>query len=171
MAARLISWRGPVITIALGANLPSSAGSPEQTLRAALARLEALGLRIVSVSSLYETPAWPDASDPPFVNAVASVKTDLQPVELLALLHGVETDFGRMRSVPNAPRTLDIDVIDYDGRVTSDGLILPHPRLAARAFVLVPLAEIAPGWTHPVTGQGVGALLATLADRDVPKRL
>ena len=68
MAARLISWRGPVITIALGANLPSAAGSPEQTLRAALARLEALGLRVLSVSSFYETPAWPDASDPPFVN-------------------------------------------------------------------------------------------------------
>jgi 2-amino-4-hydroxy-6-hydroxymethyldihydropteridine diphosphokinase len=160
-----------VITIALGANLPSPARCPEQTLRAALARLEALGLRIVSVSSFYETPAWPDASDPPFVNAVASVETDLQPVELLALLHGVETDFGRMRSVPNAPRTLDIDLIDHNGQVMTGALNLPHPRLESRAFVLVPLAEIAPDWTHPVTGVGVGELLAALADQDSPKKL
>jgi len=160
-----------VITIALGANLPSVAGTPEQTLRAALVRLEEFGLRILSVSSFYETPAWPDASDPPFINAVASVETDLQPVELLALLHEVETYFGRMRSVPNAPRTLDIDLIDHDGAVMDDGLVLPHPRLATRAFVLVPLAEIAPDWTHPVTGQGVMELLAALPDRASARRL
>ena len=108
---------GPVILIALGGNLVSPAGPPADTLKCALARLEALGVKILSVSSFYGTPAWPDPSDPPFVNAVAAVKTVLQPVELLDLLHGVETEFGRMRSVPNAPRTLDIDLVDYDGLV------------------------------------------------------
>ncbi len=162
---------GPVILIALGGNLASSAGPPADTLKRALARLEALGVEILSVSSFYETPAWPDAADPPFVNAVAAVKTALQPVELLDLLHGVETEFGRMRSVPNAPRTLDIDLLDHGGRVMTDGIALPHPRLAARSFVLVPLAEVAPDWCHPVSGQGAGELLAALQDRAVPKKL
>lgn len=162
---------GPVILIALGGNLASIAGPPADTLKRALARLEALGVKILSVSSFYETPAWPDAGDPPFVNAVAAVKTALQPVELLDLLHGVETEFGRMRSAPNAPRTLDIDVLDHDGRVMEDGIALPHPRLAARSFVLVPLAEVAPNWRHPVSGQGIAELLAALPDPDAPKKL
>jgi 2-amino-4-hydroxy-6-hydroxymethyldihydropteridine diphosphokinase len=160
-----------MIVVALGANLPSPAGPPEQTLRAALARLEQLGVKILVQSSFYETPAWPDPSDPPFVNAVAAVNTDLQPVELLILLHCVETEFARMRSAPNAPRTLDIDLVDYDGRVMTDGLVLPHPRAAERSFVLAPLAEIAPDWRHPITGRGVGELLAALPDRDAPRRL
>ena len=96
----------------------------------------------------------------------AAVNTQLQPVELLALLHGVETEFGRMRSAPNAPRTLDIDLIDYDGAVMNGPLVLPHPRAASRAFVLVPLAQVAPGWRHPVTGQGVAELLAALLGAD-----
>ena len=103
-----------MILIALGANLPSPAGPPAETLKAALARLGRLGVKILSVSSLYETPAWPDPAQPAFVNAVAAVETALQPVELLALLHGVETDFGRLRSAPNAPRTLDLDLLDHD---------------------------------------------------------
>lgn len=160
-----------MILIALGANLPSPAGPPAATLKAALARLENLGVKILAVSSFYETPAWPDPGQPAFVNAVAAVETRLQPVELLALLHGMETAFGRMRSAPNAPRTLDIDLLDYDGRVTSDGLVLPHPRMTERSFVLKPLAEAAPDWRHPLTGQGAEELLARLADRDAPKKL
>ena len=160
-----------MILIALGANLPSHAGPPAATLKAATARLEELGVKILARSSLYETPSWPDPGQPVFVNAVAVVETTLQPVELLALLHGVETAFGRMRSAPNAPRTLDIDLLDYDGRITGDGLTLPHPRIAERSFVLAPLAEVAPGWRHPATGVGAGELLAGLSDRDAPKRL
>jgi 2-amino-4-hydroxy-6-hydroxymethyldihydropteridine diphosphokinase len=162
-----------MILIALGANLPSHAGQPVETQQRALARLAECGVEVVAVSGFYETPAWPDASDPAFVNAVAAVNTRLQPVELLALLHGVETDFGRMRSAANAPRTLDIDLIDFDGAVMEGPLVLPHPRAASRAFVLVPLAEVAPGWRHPVTGQGVAELLAALpaADRLAVKKL
>jgi 2-amino-4-hydroxy-6-hydroxymethyldihydropteridine diphosphokinase len=160
-----------MILIALGANLPSPAGQPAETLNAALARLEQQGVKILVRSSLYETPAWPDPAQPVFVNAVAAVQTALQPVELLALLHGLETDLGRLRSVPNAPRSLDIDLLDYDGRVMAGDPTLPHPRMTQRSFVLVPLAEVAPDWRHPVTGQGVGELLAVLPDRGAPKKL
>ena len=160
-----------MILIALGANLPSPAGPPAATLNAALARLEQLGVTILSVSSLYESPAWPDPAQPVFVNAVAAIGTVFQPVELLVLLHGVETDFGRLRSAPNAPRPLDIDLLDYDGRILTDGLSLPHPRLADRSFVLVPLAEIAPDWCHPVTDRGVTELLAARPDRAAVKKL
>jgi 2-amino-4-hydroxy-6-hydroxymethyldihydropteridine diphosphokinase len=160
-----------VILIALGANLPSAAGPPAVTLQCALSRLETLGVKILRVSSFYESPAWPDPSDPAFVNAVAIVQTTLQPVELLALLHGVETDLGRLRSAPNAPRTLDIDLIDHDGAVRNGAVVLPHPRAPLRAFVLVPLAEIAPDWTHPVTGQGAADLLAGLPDAAHVRRL
>jgi 2-amino-4-hydroxy-6-hydroxymethyldihydropteridine diphosphokinase len=160
-----------MILIALGANLPSSAGPPVATLKSALARLEERGVKILSVSSFYESPAWPDPGQPSFTNAVAVVETALQPVELLTLLHGVETDFGRLRSAPNAARTLDLDLLDYEGRVMEQGVTLPHPRMHQRSFVLAPLAEVAPGWRHPVTGQTAAELLAAIPDRDVPKKL
>ena len=152
----------PQILIALGANIPSAVGSPQATLKAALAALAKRGVRILAVSSFHQTPASPDPADPTFTNAVARIESDLQPVALLELLHEVETAFGRKRSVPNAPRSLDLDLVDYRGRVEHGAVELPHPRMAGRRFVLEPLAEIAPNWRHPVTGQRVQALLEAL---------
>ena len=151
-----------MILIALGGNLASQAGPPARTLDAALAALAKAGVNIQAVSPYYVTQAWPDPSEPPYINAVARVTAVLTPVELLALLHDTETAFGRVRSVRNAPRTLDLDLLDYDGRIEAGPPALPHPRLAERGFVLVPLADVAPDWTHPATGQSIQALLNAL---------
>jgi 2-amino-4-hydroxy-6-hydroxymethyldihydropteridine diphosphokinase len=153
----------PQIFIALGANIPSAAGPPDVTLRAALTALGGRGVQIRRVSGFRQTDAWPNPSDPPFINAVAGIETDLQPIALLGLLHEVETSFGRKRSAANAPRCLDLDLIDYRGWVEQGAVNLPHPRMMVRRFVLEPLAEVAPGWRHPVTGLTVEALLQALS--------
>jgi 2-amino-4-hydroxy-6-hydroxymethyldihydropteridine diphosphokinase len=151
-----------MIVIALGGNLPSHAGTPDATLHAALMALAMHGIRALRVSPFYSTHAWPNPSDPPFVNAVACVASTLPPREFMNCLLEVETSFGRKRSTKNAPRPLDLDLIDYDGRIEEGNPQLPHPRLAERAFVLVPLADVAPGWRHPVTGKSVEELMAAL---------
>jgi 2-amino-4-hydroxy-6-hydroxymethyldihydropteridine diphosphokinase len=151
-----------MILIALGANLPSAKGTPKETLRAALASLGARAITVERQSGFYVSEAWPDPSDPPFINAVASVRTTLSPSELLRVLKEVETEFGRTSGPRNSPRPLDLDIIDYDGRIEHGDPELPHPRMGTRAFVLVPLRDIAPDWRHPVTGQTVGQLIADL---------
>ncbi len=151
--------------IALGANIAGPHGAPASAVAAAIIRIRNLGT-VSAQSRLYRSPAWPDPRDPEFINAVIALRTDLAPDILLTGLHRIEADFGRVRGTPNAPRTLDLDIIDYDGRISGIGEtpILPHPRLADRAFVVLPLAEIAPGWRHPVTGVGIEDLVAALPD-------
>ncbi|HSM96825.1 MAG TPA: 2-amino-4-hydroxy-6-hydroxymethyldihydropteridine diphosphokinase [Rhizomicrobium sp.] len=151
-----------MILIALGSNLPSHAGNSAATLRAALAHLEENGVTPAVTSRFYSTPAWPDPRDPAYVNAVARVMTELSPSELIARLHQTETAFGRVRDTRNAPRTLDLDILDYEGRLEQGPPVLPHPRMATRAFVLIPLRDVAPDWRHPVSGRTIDELLAAI---------
>jgi len=154
-----------VILVGLGANLDSPRfGPPRRTLEAALARLDAGGIRIVSCSRFYCSAPMPASDQPWYVNAVAEVETPLGPKALLEALLAVEGEFGRVRSVANAPRVLDLDLLAYGDTVTAEGAepALPHPRLAGRAFVLYPLAEVAPDWRHPATGASVSSLIRAL---------
>jgi len=152
--------------IALGSNVAGRFASPAEAVKAAMDVLQRTEIKEISRSRLYRSAAWPDPADPEFVNAMMLVETSLAPNALLARLHKVEADFGRIRRQMNAPRTLDLDIVDYAGLVSvpGDSPILPHPRLAGRAFVLLPLADIAPDWRHPVTGVSIAELIAALPD-------
>jgi len=154
-----------MIVIAIGANLPGPAGSARDNCEAALRALAAAGVTILKGSRWYRSPPWPPSDQPWYVNGVALARTTQAPAELLATLHAVEARFGRVRSqdTVNAARPLDLDLIDYDGLVREGAPpILPHPRLDGRAFVLRPLAEIAPNWRHPRTGRSAKDLADAL---------
>ena len=151
-----------MILVALGSNLNSQFGPPGPTLHAALAALENNQTHVDAVSRFYETAAWPNPSEPIYTNAVCKLSTKLAPGALLAHLHSIERSFGRIRNTTYSPRTLDLDILDYDGFVQEGPPILPHPRMASRGFVLVPLRDVAAGWRHPVTGISLGDLIAAL---------
>ncbi len=144
--------------VALGANL----GDRLVTLREAVRRLGELGT-VDAVSSVHETDPVGYADQPAFLNAVVRLHTGLRPEPLLAALLRIEADLGRVRAFPNAPRRLDLDLLMYDDlTLATPDLTLPHPRLHERAFVLVPLAEIAPGAWHPARFRLVADLLREL---------
>ena len=147
------------MVIALGSNLGGEEGSSLEVLEAALARFAALGLRPLARSSWWRSAAWPDPTQPDYINGVAIVETTATAPRVLQSLHELEAAFGRSRQLRNAARTLDLDLIAYGRQVTGGpGLALPHPRAAERRFVMGPLAQIAPEWRHPVTGETAAAL-------------
>jgi len=158
-----------VIFIGIGANLPSDVyGPPRAACGAALCLLEQWQVRIVSRSRWLTTAPVPAMDQPWYVNGVVHVSTDLPPQALMETLLGIETSLGRRRGEKNASRVLDLDIVAYDDLVmqpdpgSDTGIVIPHPRMTERAFVLRPLAELSPEWRHPATRQTVSELLAEL---------
>ena len=156
--------------IGLGTNLPRTTEnldqeSGPQLLTSALQELQARGMRIDGVSDFYRSEPVPVSDQDWFVNAVAQASTSLDPVRVLEIFHEVEAVFGRVRTVRNAARTLDLDLLDYGGvNRPSFGPSphLPHPRLDQRAFVLLPLRDLTADWCHPVTGASLSDLIKNL---------
>jgi 2-amino-4-hydroxy-6-hydroxymethyldihydropteridine diphosphokinase len=153
-------WDDAVI-VALGSNLSGEYESSCAAMDRALEEFSDIGLTVKAKSSIWRSKAWPDATQPDYLNAVAIVETSLIPRALLESLHLLEARFGRIRGAANAARVLDLDLIAYGREVCDrDGFVLPHPRAADRRFVMGPLAEIAPDWRHPVSGDTAAALNA-----------
>lgn len=171
------------VLIALGANLPGQKDSPLAQLQDAISLLADAGLRDVVVSRFYNTPCFPTGTGPDYANAVMRCSTDLGPQAILKILHGIEACAGRSRDGRWLARVLDLDLLAVGAQVlpdpvefgtwadlplleqayrAPDTLILPHPRIQDRAFVLVPLMDVAPDWVHPVFGRSVRQMVAAL---------
>lgn len=171
------------VLVALGGNVPSAIGSPEETLRHAIVRLGDSRLSVLAVSRFFATPCFPAGAGPDYVNAAAVLTGSLSPDEILQDLHRIEAEFGRVRDRRWGQRTLDIDLVaigdticpdratwqacrdlpmDRQIAVGPDRPILPHPRLQDRAFVLIPLNDVAPDWVHPVGGLTMARMLDAL---------
>ncbi|GAB1377370.1 2-amino-4-hydroxy-6-hydroxymethyldihydropteridine diphosphokinase [Pararhodobacter aggregans] len=174
--------------VALGSNATEREHSNAELLKQAVAEIKAEGLATRRLSRLFSTPAFPAGAGPDFVNAALVVESPLPPEEVLAILHRVEASMGRVRRERWGQRVIDLDLLasgervlpdeaalrdwmalplDEQMRRAPDRLILPHPRMHERGFVLVPLADVAPDWVHPLTGQSVRAMLAALDPAEI----
>jgi 2-amino-4-hydroxy-6-hydroxymethyldihydropteridine diphosphokinase len=172
-----------MILVAIGGNVSSLSGSPEETIVHSIVDIYQRIGSPIGTSRLYRTPAFPPGSGPDFVNAAVALQSNMSPEEILAILHDIEARYGRERQVRWGARTLDLDLIAVGTCVLPDRavfdrwlaldaarqtvetppqLILPHPRMQDRAFVLVPLADVAADWRHPVLGKTIGEMLADL---------
>jgi 2-amino-4-hydroxy-6-hydroxymethyldihydropteridine diphosphokinase len=153
-----------LILVGVGSNLAAPGfASPQDTAEAAVAELPAIGVAVVARSPWYLSEPVPASDQPWFVNGVVAVATELPPEALLARLLALETRFARARGDRNAARSLDLDLLDYDGHQWATAtLVLPHPRLHERRFVLIPLGDIAPDWRHPALGMTAAELVARL---------
>lgn len=155
-----------MIFIGIGSNLSGPRGdSPRQNCHEAIAALNDAGAEVTQRSRWYRTAPVPMSDQPWYVNGVVAVDiASVGPGALLELLHQIEVEFGRLRSLPNIARTLDLDLLDFKGRISTggEGVILPHPRMHERAFVLRPLSEIAPDWRHPISKASVFDLINQL---------
>ena len=156
-----------MIFLGIGSNLPSKYGDRFDNINLAISLLESYGIKIISKSSCYETPSYPDIKKPKFINIVVSVESHLPPEDLMSVLIHIEEKLERVRVAKNDPRTCDIDIIDYNGEIKissyrNEEFVMPHKELSSRNFVLFPLKEIASNWKHPKSNKTIDELIDNL---------
>jgi len=153
--------------LSIGSNL----GNKKRNIEFAKFKLEKNNIKIIKFSNNYESLSWPNKKNPKFINIALKIKTYLSPYDLMKKCLNIENEFGRVRNIKNEPRTCDIDIIDYDGKiiktVNNQHLILPHPEMHKRNFVLLPLFEIAKTWIHPITKTNIKELVNSLETKDL----
>tara|TARA_B100001123_G_C15003347_1_gene904452 strand:- start:113 stop:625 length:513 start_codon:yes stop_codon:yes gene_type:complete len=158
-----------MIFLGIGSNLSSSFGNRFYNIDRSIFYLENQGIKLLKKSSFYETPSYPDIKQPKFINVVVAVNTKLMPAELMSVLIFTEEKLERKRSKKNDPRTCDIDLIDYNNqqfnlKYKDYNLTIPHKNMTKRNFVLYPLKEISPNWTHPKTKENINNLINKLTN-------
>ena len=158
--------------IGLGANLtPDGYDTPREGCEAALLLLAEFGIDVLQCSHWYESAPVPMSDQPWYLNAVVEAVTTHDATKVMSLLHKIEAHFGRMRSVRNAPRVMDLDLLDFGGKTLLGDLRLPHPRLSERAFVLLPLFELCADWMHPQSRQLITELISSLPKNQLIRRV
>ena len=151
------------IFLGIGSNL----GNKKRNIEIAKYKLIENNIKILMTSSFYESFSWPNKNNPKFFNIVLKIFTNYQPHKLLEICKKIEKELGRKRSPKNAPRLCDIDILDYKNKELKSNVILPHPRMHNRSFVLLPLYEISKNWTHPVLNLHIKSLISSLSNRDI----
>ena len=155
----------PVESIYLG--IGSNLGNRKEYIEKAKFELEKKKIKILKSSSFYESFSWPDSKNPKFMNIIIEIKTDYTVTKLLKNCKEIEKKLGRKKSPKNSPRVCDIDIIDYNKKVMNGSIILPHPRMHSRNFVLLPLFEINKHWFHPISKFHIKNLILSLPNRDI----
>tara|TARA_A100001011_G_scaffold206701_1_gene214872 strand:+ start:3661 stop:4173 length:513 start_codon:yes stop_codon:yes gene_type:complete len=152
-----------MIYLNVGSNLPLTYKGKKTNILKAISHLKNLKLKMIKISSLYETPSYPNSLDPKFINLCIKLKTNLKAIELLNEIKNIEKKLGRTRLKKNEPRTCDIDIIDFNGEIIKNNeLETPHPRLHLRNFVIYPLKEIEPNWSHPIFNKKIDSFFQKL---------
>ena len=153
-----------MILLGIGSNLESKFGNRFDNIKKAIFLLQKEEIKIKKISNFYETPSYPYVKNPKFINIVVSIEFHSSPELLLRKILSVEKKMDRIRTVKNAPRTCDIDIIDFKGKVINKkNIILPHPEAHKRNFVLLPLFEIHPEWIHPIKNKKIHILIKNLS--------
>ena len=151
------------VFLGVGSNL----GNRQKNIELAKIALTNSGIKILKSSSFYESLSWPDPKKPKFLNIVLEVETTIHPVSLLKICKKIEKSLGRKISKKNSPRICDIDILDYGNKIMKNGIILPHPRMHQRNFVLIPLFEIRKKWLHPKSKDHIKTLISKLSNKDI----